>query len=224
MSGSVRKLRRLRPGNAALSEPLDQAETARMVALATMKIRELFDILWIDSKNDHNTRNTPERVAKMLVCELLEGRYSDPPRITEFDNAEAYDDLIVTGPIALRSTCAHHMLPIFGHVFIGAIPSANGRIIGLSKYDRIVAHFASRLQIQEELVRQIGSYIDQVTQPSGLAVRISAVHMCKTQRGVRASNRSRMVSTAYYGTMLREGDLKKRFLQECFALERVAEF
>jgi GTP cyclohydrolase I len=199
---------------------LDGLEAAAMVAAATVKLRELFDVLWIDFRNDHNTRETPERVAKMLVGELLEGRYSPPPRITEFENAQGYDDLIVTGPIDLRSTCAHHLMPIVGHVFVGVVPAKEGRIIGLSKYDRIVAHFAARLQIQEELVKQIACYIERVTQPAGLAVRVNAVHMCKTRRGVRASPRSRMVSTAYHGSMLADHSLKQRFLDECMGLER----
>ena len=97
--------------------------------------------------------------------------------------------------------CAHHMMPIYGAAYIGILPSADGKIIGLSKYDRIVEYFASRLQIQEELVKQIGQYIMDMTSPRGLAVRISAVHMCKTQRGVRASHRSRMVNTYYWGEM-----------------------
>ncbi len=86
-------------------------------------------------------------------------------------------------------------------------------------YDRIVEYFASRLQIQEELVKQIGGYIMDMTEPRGLAVRISAVHMCKTQRGVRASHRSRMVNTYYWGEMASDTAHKREFLQECTALE-----
>ena len=190
-----------------------------MTALAVAKIEELFDVLSIDHRNDHNTRGTPERVARMFVDELFRGRYAAAPRITEFDNALGYDDLIVTGPIELRSTCAHHLMPIVGHVFVGVVPSCDGRIIGLSKYDRIVAHFASRLQIQEELVKQIGQYVQDVTEPAGLAIRISAVHMCKSHRGVRGSQRSRMVSSAFYGTLQTEPSLKQQFLQECLGLE-----
>src|SRR3712207_9064167 len=92
----------------------------------------------------------------MYVEEILEGRYTAPPKITEFDNAQAYDQLIVTGPIELRSMCAHHLMPIYGQAYIGILPAADGKIIGLSKYDRIVEYFASRLQIQEELGKQIG--------------------------------------------------------------------
>jgi GTP cyclohydrolase I len=155
----------------------------------------------------------------MFVEEILHGRYNAPPQITEFENVDRYDQLIVTGPIEVRSMCAHHLMPIFGSAFIGVLPSPEGKIIGLSKYDRIVNHFAARLQIQEELVNQIGSFIMDVTKPRGLAVKISAVHMCKTHRGVRASSSSRMVNSAFYGEMLRNSDMKNEFLQECLGLE-----
>jgi GTP cyclohydrolase I len=206
--------------NEALDQPMDEAERTAMIAAAAQKVEELFDILRIDHQNDHNTRDTPRRVAKMYVEEILQGRYTAPPRITEFDNAQAYDQLIVTGPIELRSMCAHHLMPIYGYAYIGILPSAEGKIIGLSKYDRIVDHFASRLQIQEELVKQIGQYIVDMTKPRGLAVRISAVHMCKTQRGVRSSRRSRMVNTCFWGELASTAEHKNEFLQECIALER----
>lgn len=195
-------------------------EQALLVAAVAKKIEELFDVLRVDYANDHNTRDTPSRVAKMLVHETLSGRYAAPPEITEFENAQGFDSLIVTGPIDLRSTCAHHMMPIYGDVFVGILPAQGGKIIGLSKYDRIVDHFGSRLQIQEELVKQIGNFIVEKTAPRGLAVRISAVHMCKTHRGVRAPHTSRMVSTAYYGEMAEDRGLQNSFLQECLALGR----
>ncbi|QRM33451.1 GTP cyclohydrolase I [Microvirga sp. VF16] len=206
--------------NETLDQPLSETEREGMIAAAARKLEELFDILRIDHQNDHNTRETPQRVAKMYVEEILAGRYTAPPKITEFDNAQDYDQLIVTGPLEVRSLCAHHLMPIYGEAYIGILPAADGKIIGLSKYDRIVAYFASRLQIQEELVKQIGQYIMDMTSPRGLAVRISAVHMCKTQRGVRASHRSRMVNTYYWGEMAENADLKREFLQECTALDR----
>jgi GTP cyclohydrolase I len=220
MNFHSRDLNLARLCNEALDQPLTEAEREAMIAAAARKVEELFDILRVDHQNDHNTRETPRRVAKMFVEELLQGRFTAPPRITEFDNAQAYDQLIVTGPIELRSMCAHHLMPIYGVAYIGILPSADGKIIGLSKYDRIVAYFASRLQIQEELVKQIGQYIMDMTQPRGLAVRISAVHMCKTQRGVRASHRSRMVNTYYWGEMAQTADFKREFLQECATLDR----
>lgn len=220
MSVSVHRLRRGHRANEAVAHPLTAAERAAMIGTAASKIEELFDILQIDHRNDHNTRDTPRRVARMYVEEIFQGRYCEPPSITEFDNAEAFDQLLVTGPIEIRSTCAHHMMPIYGHAFIGVVPSAGGKIIGLSKYDRIVAYFASRPQIQEEMVKQIGQFIMEKTAPTGLAVRISAVHMCKTQRGVRAGHQSRMVTCAFFGALSDNAGLKSEFLQECIALER----
>ncbi|MBM3522935.1 MAG: hypothetical protein FJX57_08265 [Alphaproteobacteria bacterium] len=125
---------------------------------------------------------------------------------------------MVTGPIEVRSMCAHHLMPIYGHAVIGILPAPDGRIIGLSKYDRIVEHFAARFQIQEELVKQIGNFIVDATAPRGLAVRISAVHMCKTHRGVRASRRSRMVNTAYYGRFSDNEALRQEFHRESLTL------
>jgi GTP cyclohydrolase I len=220
MNFHSRDLNLARLCNEALDQPLTEAEREAMMMAAAQKVEELFDILRIDHRNDHNTRETPQRVAKMYVEEILGGRYSAPPKITEFDNAQAYDQLIVTGPIELRSMCAHHLMPIYGAAYVGILPAADGKIIGLSKYDRIVEYFAARLQIQEELVKQIGQYIMEMTAPRGLAVRISAVHMCKTQRGVRASHRSRMVNTYYWGEMAQDAELKREFLQECIALDR----
>jgi GTP cyclohydrolase I len=200
-----------------LSSALDQA---LLVGAAAKKLEELFDILRIDHANDHNTRETPQRVAKMLVHETLRGRFMPPPEITDFENAQGFDNLIVTGPIDLRSTCAHHMMPIYGEAFVGIVPARDGKIIGLSKYDRIVDYFASRLQIQEELVKQIGNFIVDKTAPRGLAVRISAVHMCKTHRGVRAGHASRMVNTAFYGELAGDRELQNTFLHECLSLSR----
>jgi GTP cyclohydrolase IA len=167
MNFHPRDLNRARLCNETLDQPLAEAEREAMIAAAAHKLEELFDILRIDHRNDHNTRETPQRVAKMYVEELLEGRFTAPPKITEFDNAQGYDQLIVTGPIELRSMCAHHLMPIYGAAYIGILPAADGRIIGLSKYDRIVEYFASRLQIQEELVKQIGHYIMDMTSPRG---------------------------------------------------------
>jgi GTP cyclohydrolase IA len=179
----------------------------------------LLDILQVDHRFDHNTRDTPRRVARMLVEETMSGRFCEPPSITAFENTEQFDSLIVTGPIEVRSTCAHHFMPIYGTAYIGILPATDGKIIGLSKYDRIVEHFASRLQIQEELVQQIGRYIMDATAPRGLAVRISAVHMCKTHRGVQASHRSRMVTNAYFGELKTDKSIRDEFLRECATLE-----
>lgn len=199
--------------------PLTDKQREEMRHAAAKKIEELFDILMIDYRNDHNTCETPARVARMMVDETLRGRYEAPPTITEFLNFNHYDQMIVTGPIDLRSTCSHHLMPIYGHVIIGIIPSPKGKIIGLSKYDRIVEYFASRLQIQEELVMQIENHIVQKTKPDGLAVRINAVHMCKCHRGVKSTNFSRMVNSSFYGELKTNERLQSEFVQQAIALE-----
>lgn len=222
MTAQIHQLLIPRRANEALEAPLSSAAEEAMIAAASQKLAELLEILRIDHLNDHNTRETPDRVARMYVRELLRGRFAAPPKITEFDNVEGCEQLIVTGPIEVRSLCAHHLMPIVGEAFIAIHPSAEGKIIGLSKYDRIVEHFAARFQIQEELVSQIASFIMEQTAPQGVAVRISALHMCKTHRGVRASRTSRMVNTAWLGSLKDDPALKQEFLQECNTLERRA--
>ncbi len=222
MSTAIHRLRRSLRANEAVDEALSEAERAAMIAAAATKLSELFDILHIDHRNDHNTRDTPRRVARMYVDEIMGGRFTGPPALTEFENIEQFDQLIVIGPIDIRSTCAHHLMPIYGEAFIGVLPATDGKIIGLSKYDRIVQYFSGRLQIQEELVKQIGQFIMEKTAPRGVAVRLSAVHMCKTHRGVRATHRSRMVTSAYFGELETDRLHKDEFLRECAVLNQVS--
>ena len=215
MSEKILQLRRPRRANEALAEPLTVMERTAMIEAAAGQLEELFHVLRIDHRDDHNTRDTPRRVAKMLVEETLSGRFSAPPRITTFDNAHAFEGMIVTGPIEVRSTCAHHLMPIIGEAYIGILPSATGRIVGLSKYDRVVDHFCRRLQIQEELTQQIGLHLMDLTAPRGLAVRISATHMCKTHRGVRATHQSKMTTFCYLGDFAGDPLLRHEFTREC---------
>lgn len=189
-----------------------------MIAAAAQKVDELLRILRVDVENDHNTRETPERVARMLVNEIMSGRFTRPPALTEFDNVTAASELIVTGPLAVRSMCAHHFMPIRGKAYVGILPGGSRGVVGLSKYDRVVEYFAARLQIQEELTHQIGQYLMEETEPAGVAVRISAVHMCKTHRGVRGDDDSRMITTAFFGSFDGRSDAKAQFLQECALL------
>ena len=222
MSISIRRLQS-RPAfaNQELEPPLLPGEREAMICAAAGKMEELFDILRVDHGNDPNTRGTPRRVAKMLVNELLRGRFDPPPALTDFENLRAYEGLIVTGPIEVRSTCAHHMMPIQGAAFVGVLPSKDGKVLGLSKYDRVVDHFAARMQTQEELVQQIGEFLWENTAPRGLAIRISAAHLCRTHRGVRAAS-GRMVTNAYFGVFAEDASLKEEFLRECASLEPVA--
>jgi GTP cyclohydrolase I len=222
LSTSIHRLRRPCAGNQSLAEPLGPAERIAMIEAAAAKLEELFSILQISHRADQHMRDTPQRVARMYVDEVFSGRFAAPPRLTDFEPSPAPPadvGLLVTGPIEVRSTCAHHMMPIYGQAWIGVLPAPGGNLIGLSKYDRVVNHFANRLQVQEELVNQIGHFLMDETKPRGLAVRISAVHMCKTHRGVKASHQSRMVSSVYFGDLRADPALKAEFLRECSTLE-----
>jgi GTP cyclohydrolase I len=211
---TIHRLRPSKRANEAMSDDLGKLERSIIVEAAANKLAELLDILHVDHRNDHNTRDTPHRVARMFVDEIMRGRFSGPPVLTEFENVGEFDQLIVMGPIDVRSTCAHHLMPIYGEAFIGVLPATTGKIIGLSKYDRIVDYFCGRLQIQEELVKQIGQFILDKTSPLGVAVRISAVHMCKTHRGVRAGHNSKMITSAYFGEFNKNQRRKNEFLRE----------
>ena len=168
--------------------------------------QKVLDALLIDTENDHNTQDTAKRVAKMLVREVFAGRYEPKPRITSFPNANQYDQLYLTGPIKIRSTCAHHFQPIVGNAWIGVFPGKE--VIGLSKFNRLVDWVASRPQIQEEMTVQIADLIEAETKAEGIAVVVKAEHMCLTHRGVK-EHESDMTTSIVRGS-LREIESQKR--------------
>lgn len=132
---------------------------------------------------DHNTRDTPERVARMLVHEVCAGRFAPCPTITDFPNAANLDQIYAVGPIAVRSCCAHHLVPILGEAWIGVLPGE--RIIGLSKFHRLTEWIMARPQIQEEATEQLADAIENAIAPLGLGVIVRARHFCTAWRGVR---------------------------------------
>jgi GTP cyclohydrolase IA len=168
----------------------------------------LLESLRIDTVNDHNTMDTADRVAKMLVHEVFSGRFYPPPKITSFPNAKTYDQLYVSGPITVRSMCAHHWMPIKGKAYIGVYPGTE--VIGLSKFNRIVDWFASRPQIQEEMTVQIADYVEKATKAEGVAVLMQAEHFCMTHRGVR-EHESDMTTSVMLGRMRDDPSLKQEF-------------
>ena len=170
--------------------------------------QKVLDALLIDTENDHNTQDTAKRVAKMLVREVFAGRYEPKPRITSFPNANQYDQLYLTGPIKIRSTCAHHFQPIVGNAWIGVFPGKE--VIGLSKFNRLVDWVASRPQIQEEMTVQIADLIEAETKAEGIAVVVKAEHMCLTHRGVK-EHESDMTTSIVRGSLREEETQKREF-------------
>lgn len=171
--------------------------------------QKVLESLVIDTSNDHNTRETARRVAKMFVKEIFNGRYVDPPKITSFPNVTSYDQLYVTGPITIRSTCAHHFMPIKGKCYIGVFPGTE--VIGLSKFNRIVDWIASRPQIQEEMTMEIAQTILNISKAAGVAVLMRAEHFCCTHRGVK-EHQSDMTTSVMLGLLREDLGLKQEFL------------
>jgi GTP cyclohydrolase I len=193
------------------NKPISDEEKRLMTERLEKKYEEILDILRIN-RNDPNSSNTPHRVAKMMVNELLIGRYTSPPELTVFPNRKNVNELIISKGITVMSMCSHHWQPISGTVSIGYIPGKY--IIGLSKLTRITEWFCRRAQIQEELGEQIANYLEDLLKPKALGVVISSKHYCMIARGVKGDEaKSAMVTSVMRGHLLRELNLRQEFLK-----------
>ncbi len=175
------------------------------------RIEGVLTALVIDTQGDHNTQGTARRMAKMYVDEIFRGRYQPMPPVTEFPNASRLNELMIVGPIRVRSACSHHLCPIIGRAWIGVLPNEHSNLIGLSKYARIVEWIMSRPQIQEEAVIQLANELQQRVQPDGLAVVVQADHFCMQWRGVK-DDESAMVNSVMRGSFLKDATLRREFL------------
>jgi GTP cyclohydrolase IA len=189
--------------------PISDEERTVMVERATQKFSELFEVLRID-RNDPNSTNTPFRLATMWVNELLSGRFTEAPRITVFPNRKHVDELVISKGIKVMSVCSHHWQPISGTVAIGYVPG--DKVIGLSKFTRIVEWFSKRGQIQEELGEQIADFLCELLQPVALGVVIASKHYCMIARGVEAHESSEMVTSVMRGALATNPTLREEFL------------
>jgi GTP cyclohydrolase I len=175
------------------------------------KMKGVLGSLVIDTEHDHNTDDTARRVAKMYLKEVFQGRYVKAPEITEFPNAEHLNELMIVGPITVRSACSHHFCPIMGKIWIGVLPNEHTNVIGLSKYARLAEWVMGRPQIQEEAVVQLADLIQQKTQPDGLAIVMEATHFCMGWRGVKDVD-SKMINSVMRGSFLKDANLRREFL------------
>ena len=175
------------------------------------KMQEVLRALVIDTENDHNTHETAKRVAKMFLTEVFRGRYVPMPAVTEFPNAERLNELMIVGPIKVRSACSHHLCPIMGKVWIGIMPNEKSNLIGLSKYARICDWIMSRPQIQEEAITMLANELDRRVKPDGLAVVMEADHFCMHWRGVK-DDEAMMTNSLMRGAFLKDATLRREFL------------
>jgi GTP cyclohydrolase I len=197
--------------NDNISAFIEGGELDELTNEVETKMRAVLDSLVIDIEHDHNTRETARRVAKMYVNEVFRGRYVPLPKLTEFPNAEHLNELMIMGPITVRSACSHHLCPIMGRLWIGVMPNKDSDLIGLSKYSRISEWIMSRPQIQEEAIIQLADQLVGMVRPDGLAVVMEADHFCMHWRGVK-DNASKMTNSVMRGVFLENEALRKEFL------------
>ena len=172
----------------------------------------IFDLLKAvgEDPDREGLKNTPDRVARMYT-ELLSGYSEEPARI--INNAlfhVNYDEMVLVRDIEFYSLCEHHMLPFLGRVHVAYIPA--GIVIGLSKIPRIVDMYARRLQIQEQMTRQIADFVQETLQPQGVAVVVEAIHLCSMMRGVKKHD-ARMTTSAMHGSFRANLATRQEFLE-----------
>jgi GTP cyclohydrolase I len=197
--------------NDNISAFIQEGELEEIKAEVQSKLQEVLEALVIDTASDHNTNETAKRVAKMFVQEVFRGRYVDMPSVTEFPNISRLNELMIVGPITVRSACSHHLCPILGRVWIGILPNEHSNLIGLSKYARICDWIMSRPQIQEEAVTMLAQELQDRVKPDGLAIVMEADHFCMHWRGVK-DNESKMTNSVMRGAFLKDPNLRREFL------------
>ena len=174
------------------------------------RMQALLESLVIDTENDHNTRGTARRVARMFINEVFKGRFHPRPPLTEFPNVEHLNELMIVGPIAVRSACSHHFVPIIGRLWIGVLPNEHSNLIGLSKFSRVADWVMSRPQIQEEAIMQLADILEQTLRPDGIAIVLEADHLCTQWRGVK--DNSHMMNSVMRGAFLANAQSRQEFL------------
>ena len=179
------------------------------IALIEPHFRAIMETLGMDL-NDDSLRGTPLRVAKMYVKELFQGlNPANMPSMTLFENKFQYNEMLVEKNINFYTNCEHHFVPFFGKAHVAYISS--GKVIGLSKLNRLVEYFSKRPQVQERLTMQIGKALQTVLQTQDVAVFMDAKHLCVASRGVKDDSSNTI--TGFYGGKFQEEKTKAEFLK-----------
>ncbi|MEI7464606.1 MAG: GTP cyclohydrolase I [Burkholderiales bacterium] len=197
--------------NDNISAYIKEGELEELRAEVQARLQEVLEALVIDTESDHNTHDTAKRVAKMFLTEVFRGRYIPMPDVTEFPNVTRLNELMIVGPVTVRSACSHHLCPIMGRVWIGILPNEHSNLIGLSKYARICEWIMSRPQIQEEAVTMLANELQGRVKPDGLAIVMEADHFCMHWRGVKDTS-AKMINSVMRGSFLKDANLRREFL------------
>lgn len=197
--------------NDNISEFLDPGDLDEIQDEVAHHLEGVLRSLVIDTEGDHNSVDTARRVARMFVREVFVGRYIPEPGVTEFPNVAGLSELMIVGPVTVRSACSHHLCPIIGQVWVGVLPNESSELIGLSKYARLVEWVMTRPQIQEEAIAQLAELLQEKMRPDGLAIVMKADHFCMQWRGVKDMD-SKMTNSVMRGSFLKDADLRREFL------------
>ncbi|MEZ5657965.1 MAG: GTP cyclohydrolase I [Burkholderiaceae bacterium] len=197
--------------NDNIADCLEPGDLDALLEEVTGKMAGVLESLVINVQDDHNTQDTARRVAKMYLNEVFRGRYVDAPSITEFPNVAHLNELIIIGPLRIRSACSHHLVPIMGRIWVGVMPNSHSNLIGLSKYARLADWVMSRPQIQEEAITQLADLLFRNIKPDGLAVVMEADHFCMHWRGVKDTD-AKMINSVMRGSFLKDASLRREFL------------
>jgi len=197
--------------NDNIADYIEPGELEALLDEVQQRMTAVLESLVIDTESDHNTQDTARRVAKMYLHEVFKGRYAKIPTVTEFPNVERLNELMIVGPVTVRSACSHHFCPILGKLWIGVMPNEHSNLIGLSKYARLAEWIMSRPQIQEEAVTQVADLLQEKMQPDGLAIVMEADHFCMQWRGVKDMD-SKMINSVMRGSFLKDSTLRREFL------------
>ena len=191
--------------------PLNDKQKEKMINKAEKAYGKFLDALGCDWRNDPNSNDTPRRVAKAYVNDLWAGRYTAMTPITSFPS-DGYDGIVIERNIPLTSMCSHHHQTIGGVVHIGYIVGENGKVIGLSKLNRVVEHFGRRGAIQEQLTSAIHNAVDTICENNlGVIITVVATHNCVSCRGVKHKGAA-MVTTKASGVFRHSGnDARQEF-------------
>jgi GTP cyclohydrolase I len=190
------------------ADAFDKTDEEKIAAIAP-HFKAIMEILGMDLRDD-SLRGTPVRVAKMYVKELFQGlNPANMPSMTLFENKFQYNEMLVEKNINFYTNCEHHFVPFFGKAHVAYISS--GKVIGLSKLNRLVEYFSKRPQVQERLTMQIGKALQTVLQTQDVAVMMDAKHLCVSSRGVKDDSSNTI--TSFFGGKFQEDKTKMEFLK-----------
>lgn len=195
--------------NTPLREDAFEKSDDEKITAIEAHFRSIMEILGLDLTDD-SLKGTPKRVAKMYVKEIFQGlNPANKPAMTLFENNYKYNEMLVEKNISFYSNCEHHFVPIIGKAHVAYI--SNGKVVGLSKLNRLVEYFAKRPQVQERLTMQIGQELQKDLETEDVAVIIDAKHLCVASRGVEDDTSSTV--TVFYGGKFKEDKVKDQLLK-----------